>query len=196
MARTPVAQRRRDLVAAALRVIGTSGLAGASTRAIVAEAGMSLASFHYAFSSRDELLDLLVKDVLGREEKAVLPEVLAGKSLRELLEEGLMGYLDHLRTDPLREQAMLELTQLAVRSRQPLAHEQYEEYSRIAMGALELAARETAQHWIPRIDTVARLLVSVTDGLTIGWLVDRDDAAAEATVRAAAAALASLAEPA
>ena len=49
MARTPVDVRRRELIAAALRVVASRGLHEASTRAIVAEAGMSLASFHYAF---------------------------------------------------------------------------------------------------------------------------------------------------
>ena len=61
MPRLAVAERRAALVEAALRVMVRGGLAAGTTRAIVAEAGMSLASFHYAFSSRDELL---------REEKA------------------------------------------------------------------------------------------------------------------------------
>src|SRR5699024_6117672 len=54
--RIPVAERRGALLTAAFTVIASRGLAAASTRAIVAEAGMSLASFHYAFDSREELL--------------------------------------------------------------------------------------------------------------------------------------------
>lgn len=195
MTRTPVEERRRELVAAAVRVIGTRGVAGASTRAIVAEAKMSLASFHYAFNSRDELLDLLIEEVLVRAEKAVLPADVEGKSLRELLEEGLMGYLDHLRGDPTHEQAMLELTLLAQRTRQSLARRQYEEYARIARASLDLAAQVTGHRWATPMETVAGLLVALTDGITIGWLVDRDDAAAEQKVQAAAQALAELAEP-
>lgn len=57
MARIPVEERREALIDAAFRVIGEQGLSRASTRAIVAEAGMSLASFHYAFESRDQLLE-------------------------------------------------------------------------------------------------------------------------------------------
>ncbi|MDN5821519.1 MAG: TetR family transcriptional regulator, partial [Brachybacterium sp.] len=79
MARTPVEERRRALIVAAFRVVASQGLSAASTRAIVAEAGMSLASFHYAFESRDELIDLLITEVLANEEKAVLPAVLTGK---------------------------------------------------------------------------------------------------------------------
>lgn len=193
MARTPIEERRKHLLAAAVRVIGTRGLSGASTRAIVAEAGMSLASFHYAFTSRDELLDLLIQEVLVREETAILPTELAGKSVQQLLEAALMGYLNHLRADPHHEQAMMELTQLALRSRPAMAQNQYAEYARIAVGGLELAAHHTGYRWGTPVATVARMLVAFTDGLTISWLVDRDDAAAEALVRAAAQAIASFA---
>ncbi|MFD4958624.1 TetR/AcrR family transcriptional regulator [Microbacterium sp. NPDC058389] len=193
--RTPVDARRAALVEAAVRVVSARGLSAASTRAIVAEAGMSLASFHYAFESRDELLDLLITEVLAKEEKAVLPEQLEGRTLAELLHAGLTGYLDHLRADPAREQAMLELTQFALRARPELARDQYAQYTRIATAALEMAAHHTRSRWTVPVPTAARLLISFTDGITLTWLVDRDDALAESVVTAAAAALAQLAAP-
>ena len=52
----PAPERRASLARAARTVIARDGLAAATTRAIVAEAGMPLASFHYAVASRDELL--------------------------------------------------------------------------------------------------------------------------------------------
>ena len=42
-------ERRLEIVQAALRVIADVGVQGATTRVVVAEAGMSLTSFHYAF---------------------------------------------------------------------------------------------------------------------------------------------------
>lgn len=156
---------------------------------------MSLASFHYAFESRDELVDLLITEVLTNEEKAILPADPTGKSLVELLSEGLTGYLKHLRADPPHEQAMLELTQYALRARVPLARQQYEQYTRIAVTSLELAAQLTGHRWTVPLHTVATLLVSLTDGLTLSWLVNRDDALAEGVVAAAARAVAGLAEP-
>lgn len=193
MARIPVEERREALIAAAFRVIGKQGLSHASTRAIVAEAGMSLASFHYAFESRDQLLELLIKEVLAGEQRAILPANLTGKSLTESLTEGLQGYLDQLRADPGREQAMLELTQYALRSALPLAEGQYEQYTRFALESLELAAQQTDSEWTVPPSVVARLLVALTDGFTISWLIDRDDAHAQASVEAAAKAIASLA---
>ena len=105
MGRIPVEQRRKALIAAALRVVASRGLAGASTRAIVTEAGMSLASFHYAFESRDELIEQLIPEVIASEELAILPEAVVG-SMVDLLTEGLMGYLDHLRAEGYRVYAV------------------------------------------------------------------------------------------
>lgn len=195
MVRIPVDERRRALIDAAVHVISDRGLAAASTRAIVAEANMSLASFHYAFESREELLDLLLTEVLSHEEKAILPENFSDKSLHELIEAGLLGYLEHLRTNPAREQAMLELTQFALRERVALARNQYAQYLGIASPALEYAAQATNQRWAVPLDTVASLLLSFTDGITLSWLVNRDDPSARLVCRAAAQAVASLAEP-
>ena len=60
------AERRALLLQAALRVIAEQGVAGATTRAIVAEAGMSLASFHYAFRSHAEMMRDWLVAIRGR----------------------------------------------------------------------------------------------------------------------------------
>ena len=67
MARVSSADRRAALVRAALRVIDRDGVHGATTRAIVAEAEMSLASFHYVFQSRDEMIRELIAFVVQDE---------------------------------------------------------------------------------------------------------------------------------
>lgn len=202
MARMSAADRRSALIEAALRVVSREGLAQATTRAIVAEGGMSLASFHYAFESRDELVDELIGTVVARERKAVAPEELVaaageGATLAELVEAGLLRYFEHLRADPEHEQAMLELTQYALRSpeRHPLAVAQYERYAELVVEALEAAAELTGARWRLPVEHVARVLVAFTDGLTITWLVDRDDAAAARVVAAAADALSRMADP-
>ena len=195
MARMPVEARRRALIAAALRVVAARGLGAASTRAIVAEAGMSLASFHYAFESRDELIELLIPEVLAHEQKAMLGSELAGDCLEELIAEGLTGYLTHLRADPQHEQALMDLTQYALRSRVSLAEEQYAQYQGVALAALDQAATLANQRWTVPLATVATLLVALTDGMTLNWLVTRNDDVASEVVAAAAKAVASLAEP-
>lgn len=196
MTRIPATERRSALIEAALRVVSRHGIAQATTRAIVAEAGMSLASFHYAFDSRDELIDELITTVVEREQQAVIPEVVPGGDLRRIIESGLDRYLEHLKADPEHEQAMLELTQYALRSpeRHPLAVAQYARYAALAEQALEAAAANADATWRVPVATVARVLVAFTDGLTLTWLVDRDDDAARAVARAAADALSRMAD--
>ncbi|WP_308799213.1 TetR/AcrR family transcriptional regulator [Agromyces silvae] len=196
MSRIPAPERRLALIDAALRVVAREGIARATTRAVVAEAGMSLASFHYAFDSRDELIDELIRTVVARELQAVVPELEPGIGLRALLENGLARYLDHLRADPEHEQAMLELTQYALRSpeRRQLATDQYARYAELATGTLTLAATHTGATWRIPVEQVARVLVAFTDGLTLSWLVDRDDDAARRLIASAAGAIAELAE--
>lgn len=202
MVRISAADRRAALVEAALRVVSREGLQQATTRAIVAEADMSLASFHYAFESRDELIDELILTVVARERQAIGPDelaaaVAAGATLPELLEAGLLRYFEHLRADPEHEQAMLELTQYALRSpeRHPLAAAQYGRYVALVVEALELAAELCGASWRLPVEHVARVLVAFTDGLTLTWLVDRDDEAAARVAAAAADALSRMADP-
>jgi len=204
--RIPAADRRIALVRAALRVVAERGVAQATTRAIVAEAGMSLASFHYAFQSRDELMVELIRHVVDEEATAVLPEASIDDAngqderepLRQILRDGLQRYADHVSREPLREKAMLELTQYALRSPElhHLAVAQYERYHALAAEALDSAARRSGSVWLHPVGEVARLLVSLTDGLTIAWLVDRDDAATAKLLDVTADSVAALGRPA
>ena len=206
MTRIPAADRRIALVRAALRVVAERGVAQATTRAIVAEAGMSLASFHYAFQSRDELMVELIRHVVDEEATAVLPEGSIDDAngqderepLRQILRDGLQRYADHVSREPLREKAMLELTQYALRSPElhHLAVAQYERYHALAAEALDSAARRSGSVWLHPVGEVARLLVSLTDGLTIAWLVDRDDAATAKLLDVTADSVAALGRPA
>ncbi|MDR6971120.1 TetR family transcriptional regulator [Leifsonia shinshuensis] len=203
MTRIPVADRRTALVQAALRLIARDGVAAATTRRIVAEADMPLASFHYVFASRDELMAELIEAAVESEQRDFAP-VLAGcdgghgVGMREAVRAGLQHYFDGVRADPDREKAMLELTQWALREPgfEPLAQRQYARYHAVAAQAAADAARLTGSVWLRPIDEVARILVSFTDGLTLAWLVTRDDRAAAATMDVAADALAALTAPA
>lgn len=204
--RIPVGERRRALVDAAVRVIARDGVAGATTRAIVAEAGMSLASLHYAFGSREELLRVVVGVVTEQEGRAalagLLPTALAPEmTMVDVVAAGLDRYVDLLEADPQREQALLELSLYAMRSDAPAgepgtAAAQHALYLRVARETLEQAAVLTGHRWTAPLDDLARLLVTITDGLTSTWLADRDTAATRRTARAAASTLAGFAEPA
>lgn len=193
--RIPPAERREQLVGAALRVIARSGVPAATTRAIVAEAGMSLASFHYAFRSRDEMMSELVAHVVGFQRESIAATV--SPELRTSLRAGLRAYLDLLVQDPVRELALLEIMQYAMRTPglEPLVRAQWASYRAAAESLLTEAARAAGVNWSVPVTEIARVVITITDGVTLGWLADRDDAAATRTLDLAADAIAALAAP-
>ncbi|WP_448060521.1 TetR/AcrR family transcriptional regulator [Cellulomonas hominis] len=217
MARIPVEARRRALVDAAVRVIAREGVPAATTRAIVAEAGMPLASFHYAFTSRDELLVAVIEQVTEQERLAaeVRFRPLAGAGARhvepggppavppgqptveQVVRAGLESYLDLLVAEPLREQALVELSLYALRTPglEPVVRAQYETYRRAAAATLRSAVEITGVPWAVPLDELAQLLVTVVDGLTTTWLSDHDTERARLTIALVARSLATLADP-
>ncbi|HEY9498092.1 MAG TPA: TetR family transcriptional regulator [Terrimesophilobacter sp.] len=197
MTRLSSAERRSVLVQAALRVIERDGVHGATTRAIVAEAGMSLASFHYAFRSRDEMIRELVAFVVENEGLAASASLRAGSDIRTVVRAGLQAYFDLVVAEPHREQAMFELLHYALRTEElgDLPRVQYESYHRVAGEVLEAGAALAEVNWSIPLDQLSRLLVTLTDGITLGWLADRDTAAAGITMDFAADTIAAFADP-
>ncbi|MCS5734264.1 TetR/AcrR family transcriptional regulator [Herbiconiux daphne] len=192
----PVAERRSRLLTAAFDVIARTGVSGATTRAIVDEAGMKLASFHYAFESREDLLAELVDVVVGGQEVVLELPSDPTADLETLLARGLVSYFDQVRADPLRERAMFELTQYAMRTpgMAGFAERQYARYRELAAASLREAAERTGCDWRDPVDELAADLVALTDGITLAWLADRDDRRALATIAFAARALAAEAD--
>jgi DNA-binding transcriptional regulator YbjK len=198
MTRLPPDQRRSALVEAALRVIDRDGIRAATTRAIVAEADMPLGSFHYVFRSRDAMLRDLIAVVVDQERRVASDAVRAGVDIRATVRNALQAYFDLVVADPSREQAMFELLHYALRTEElaDLPAAQYRTYRSAALELLQVAAERAGVRWTMPLEDVARLVVTFTDGLTLGWLADRDDAAAARIMDAAADALSSLTEPA
>ncbi|MBN9606356.1 MAG: TetR family transcriptional regulator C-terminal domain-containing protein [Actinomycetales bacterium] len=189
--RVSAEQRRRELAAAALRVVVRDGVAAATIRAIVAEAGMKLASFHYAYRSRDEVLREVVRLVVegerettaaalaeaaappasGRADEAGGPELLAALTRRTL-----GAYLASVHADPGREQGMLELTFTALRTPEleGVAAEQYAQYRGLVAEILAAGAELAGMRWTAPLEELARAIVAISDGLTVAALVDPD----------------------
>lgn len=197
--RIAAGQRRELLLDAALRVCARDGVAAATTRAIVREAGMSLASFHYAFDSRDAMMRALMVRVVDATRHAAEQRLRLdrGPDIRAALFDGLRGYLDHLVADPEHEQVLQELAQHALRTPglESLARELVARYHDAAEDLLERGAAAAGVTWTIPVRDVARLVVTITDGITLAWLADRDTAAAERVIAFAADALADLAVP-
>ena len=182
MARMSVADRREALVVAALAVIERDGVHAATTRAIVAEADMSLASFHYAYTSRDELLEAVVRRVVdGYAAAEASPEMCGPSDLESLVRSAIGGYVELLRADPAREQGMIELSLYSIRTPElkAVATAQYGAYHDFTESVIRRIAEITGATWKVPTALLARMVTTMTDGLTLDYLVNRDDAVIE-----------------
>ena len=119
--------------------------------------------------------------------------------LRETVEATLRAALRHywktVEDDPNRESVLMALTQHALHdpSIDGVAQRQYRAYHETARKTVHRIATGFGVTWSMPVEDVARMLVVVTDGVTLAWLVDRDSAAARTALDAFAAQLAALA---
>ena len=195
MARVSAEDRRTQLVSAAFRVIGRDGFAKATTRAICKEAGAPLASFHYCFASKQELLTELTDQTLAELAAARADGTHIRADVRESLQVTLRFYWQTVEDDPGRESVLMALTQHALNdpALAGVAEQQYAAYHRTARETLEEIAAGCGVTWTLPVEQLARMFIVVTDGVTLAWLVDHDSDAAVAALDAFSGQLASFA---
>ncbi|MFE4588233.1 TetR/AcrR family transcriptional regulator [Streptomyces laurentii] len=196
MARMPSAERRRQLVDAAIRVMTRDGVARATTRSICAEAGVSLSVFHYCFDSKQELLQAAIESIIGTYTARVRSAVEPRATLRATVRAALGTYWEHVTAHPAQHMLTYELTQYALREPgfEHLARTQYEQYVASATVLMEQVC--AVRGVTPRgpADRAARMLAAIIDGVTLQFLVLGDEEAAEALLDATADQLVALVE--
>jgi len=164
MNRMPVAERREQLIQAALAVASRDGIDAATVRAVAAEAGVSLGVVHYCFQDKDELLRAMAHAITSANLERSLGElppstddpgsVIEGVidalwvGIRESRGPQLLSY--ELTTSSLRH---AELNQVAI--------EQYRGQWAAAEQVLDLVERSAQVGWsVPR-GALARTVVAV-----------------------------------
>lgn len=196
--RVPVDLRRERLVEAAIRVMVRDGVAHATTRAIVAEAGMPLGAFHYCFRSKAELFEHVIATITDRTLQRALAVLVIEGSVEERLRAGFRAYWQHVLDKPDEHRLTYELTQYAVR--QPalagLAGRQYEAYLAANTQVIEALVDGAAVVWTVPVPVLARYVTAVIDGLTLLYLNEGDAANAGAALDVAASHLCGLLGPA
>ncbi|MCX5231794.1 TetR/AcrR family transcriptional regulator [Streptomyces sp. NPDC006553] len=180
MGRMPSAERRRQLVDAAIRAMTRDGVARTTTRSICAEAGVSLSVFHYCFESKQALLEAAIETINSNYVARVMSAVEPGATLRATVRGALQSYWDHVTAHPGEHMLTYDLTQYALREPgfEHLARTQYEQYVASA-GALveQVRAMRDIEPRVP-VETIARYLAAAIDGLTLQFLVVGDEKAA------------------
>lgn len=180
MARMSAAERRALLVEAAIAVMSREGVAHTTTRAVVAEAGMQIGVFHYCFRSKEELI-LEVMRTIGRRSFDAVAEVLTHSTdTGELLRLATRAFWTHIEAHPLEHLLTFELTHFALRQpgHEDAATAQYAGYYTGTELFLTAVADVSGCTWATPVDQLARFTLATVEGITIQWLVSRDDAMA------------------
>lgn len=186
MARVSSADRREQLVGAALRIAKRDGIGAVSTRSIAAEAGATPGIVHYVFESMADVLRAMIEVIAAAQIETVRSVQVQGADVRESMIRSFEAMWATVEADPEAHQLTFEVTQLALR--QPrlaeLAHWQYDRYFEVSRQVLETVADSVHIEWLVPVDTLARLLVATNDGVVTAWLVDRDSGRARAVYEA------------
>lgn len=177
MARISAAERREQFLEAAVAVIARDGVDGATTRKIADEARAPLATLHYCFQTKENLLFALYEQLFS-EIRVETPAALAtgasaARPVEDLMTETMQWVVDH----PVRARATIEITLWAERNDPGMAGRLYalflEAWSELLLRAgIPLPAEA--------VETFVRLLIAIADGLTLQMIAEQD---AERTMR-------------
>ncbi|GAA1389772.1 TetR/AcrR family transcriptional regulator [Luteococcus peritonei] len=177
MTRMTLAERRQKLIAAALSVVARNGVAAATTRAIAAEAGMPLASFHYAFESHQALMTQaylqLVTEELERESKHALQP----GSESEVVGQVLSAHLADLMERRPQHQAVFEMADHLLRT-----GDQAEVPAQWRTERVRAMAKRLEEAGVNRPQEAAEATVTVLEGLTQSLVTTGDAAAARRAI--------------
>ncbi|MEU6930826.1 TetR/AcrR family transcriptional regulator [Streptomyces sp. NPDC046374] len=184
MSRRSADERREQLIDAAIRVMIRDGVAKATTRAVVAEAGLPLGAFHYCFRAKEQLLQSVIERIMLRALDPPAAPPAAELPVDEVVRGTLRAYWERVRRNPDEHLLTYELTQYALRKPglADVARGQYRHYTEVSLRQLETIARRSGAEWTLPLPVLTRYGLSALDGLTLNWLIDRDDEAASAAL--------------
>ncbi|MEU6883212.1 TetR/AcrR family transcriptional regulator [Streptomyces sp. NPDC046712] len=182
MARVPAAERRNDLVNAAIQVIASHGVDGATTRRIAEQANAPLATLHYCFQSKELLFAAVFEKLAERYREVLVANDVHGDvsaTARAIL-RGLMDW--YLEASDFAA-ATIELISWAQRTKEHPAEAVYNEAFKVMRSILERAS--SGQDIAPEtIDQISYVVGTLSDGFVMNWLTyaDRAQAALQAEV--------------
>ncbi|ANW19391.1 TetR/AcrR family transcriptional regulator [Streptomyces clavuligerus] len=186
MAHVTAAERRPQLIAAAVSLMAREGVAAGSTRAIAAELGVAQATVHYTFGTKADLyravLETLTEDVIARVQTAA--EHATG--LEEAMRLTADAFLEDLTGRPDLNLLWLELVAHSLRTPElrTVVARYHEETAAIAANVLRRLSERSGQEYAVEPEALGRFLVAGLDGLCMHLVIQGDSAPGEETRRA------------
>ncbi len=176
MNRLPVAERREQLIDAAIHVASRDGIEAATVRAIAAEAGVSLGVVHYCFRDKDELLREMAHYITRQNLTTGLQQMPPEGEAGEIIHGAIHLLWANISATRGAQLLSFELTTYSMRHPEvrQVSVEQYTVSHEAARTFLESVAQAAHIEWTLPVAQLARLVVMATDGITLAWLADRE----------------------
>ncbi|MDO5627186.1 MAG: TetR family transcriptional regulator [Mobilicoccus sp.] len=180
MPRVPAERRREQLIDATIELAIEEGLAAASVRRIAERANVSLGVVHYCFSSKEALINAVAESflnpILGPVSEALAGA--EGRPLREKAQAAIQAFWDNTLSDPGRQLLSYELAAWSVRGDGEAARVLYGTFLEVIESFIvDGLGLQASEEFSPRL--LARMVLTLTDGAMLAWLVDRDDEATQ-----------------
>ncbi|MEU6904199.1 TetR/AcrR family transcriptional regulator [Streptomyces coeruleorubidus] len=195
MAHVSAAERRPQLIKAAIDLMAREGVAAGSTRAIAAELGVAQATVHYTFGTKEGLYRAVMEqltDELVTQVKRAAPD---DAGFEETLSTLAAALWRTVREQPSSHHLLTELILLSLRT--PALRGAVESHYRNIIGVtadlVTEAAARTGRELASPADTIARFFMAGFDGLVTQHLSILDEEAEYSCLQALVASVVALA---
>jgi AcrR family transcriptional regulator len=195
MAHVPAAERRPQLIKAAIDLMTREGVAAGSTRAIAAELGVAQATVHYTFGTKEDLyravMEQLTEDLVAQVEQTAPMDASFEKTIVTLAEALWHTVLQQ----PASHQILNELAMFALRTPRlkEALHSHYTNITAVTAKLISEAAERTGHQLAQPAETIARFFLAGFDGLTMQHLSLPDEEAERVCLRALVSAVLAMA---
>ena len=185
MAHVSAAERRPQLIKAAIALMAREGVAAGSTRAIATELGVAQATVHYTFGTKEELyravMEQLTHDLIDQVTQAAPMDASFEETIVTLAEALWRTVLEQ----PASHQLLTELSMFALRTPhlKEALQSHYSEVLAVTTRLVDQAAERTGHRLGQPAETIARFFLAGFDGLTMQHLSLPDEEAERVCLR-------------
>ncbi|MFJ8469886.1 TetR/AcrR family transcriptional regulator [Streptomyces swartbergensis] len=195
MAHVSAAERRPQLIKAAIDLMTREGVTAGSTRAIAAELGVAQATVHYTFGTKEDLyravMEQVTDNLVAQVERAAPTDASFEESIVTLAEAFWRTVIEQ----PKAHQLLTELSMLALRTPhlKEALHSHYSQVLAVTAKLISEAAERTGHQLAQPAETIARFFLAGFDGLTMQHLSLPDEEAERVCLGALISALLAMA---
>ncbi|MFE4541062.1 TetR/AcrR family transcriptional regulator [Arthrobacter sp. NPDC056727] len=171
--RVPAEERRGQLIAATVELMRREGVQAVTVRAIAKEAHAPLATAHYCFNSKDEIMEAAAEAWL-KNLSLFSSDVPVDLGLRKAVEQVAEGWWRALEEEPASILAEIEMILWATRNApaSPLAAKVYPAYVTELGNIFSAAAKNSNEECLVALPVLVRSFLMIYDGAALQYLTD------------------------